>query len=669
MIGPAIGFGDALLWARTVERSGEVDADFVAAQLGRASMSVGAASRAYAFGAFRRGVSVRPDFDEVFARAHLPEGARVPAFYSYLRNRSSGARPLLIRPADIPSISRDAALAAARQWAVGTGALGGDAEGDDPDRSTVVLIARGGDARLGYRIRSAADAGDRVVIIAHGVESSEWTLIAASANDPRVSARLAAASEDLETAVGQQLPRTGRYLVVDPRAAPTPAQMGELLAAARPGRITVPIERASDDTVASVGAGTVAGQVISIFAGLPVEDVERLGSQPFRVPSRAGWSFAVQAGATQPTEVWVDPTVRFRNGVDFSDRTQPRRSVVGDDREAIEALYQRAGYSVDAWGPKAPVLRRVTAERRWAVKVASLAGPEGDVWGDTHFGDALAAALRRLGHDAVVDRREAAARASASLDDVHVIVRGPTRIRPPRGGIRVLWIISHPHQITAAEIDDFDLIFAASASWAASATQRFGRPVAPLFECTDATLYRPHGLSRGSDILFVGKSRDVPRRVVMAPIEAGIDVKVYGPDWASYIPTSSVVAPFVPVSALPAMYEQAGVVLNDQWAEMREAGFPAMRPFDVVAAGGRVISEDVEGLTELLGPGVITYRDEAELVALLEETSLDRLFPSDAVLRENAERVRRDHSFDARAADIERAVAQYESNAVRDERG
>lgn len=256
----------------------------------------------------------------------------------------------------------------------------------------------------------------------------------------------------------------------------------------------------------------------------------------------------------------------------------------------------------------------------------------------------------------MVDRREAALRTTSVLDQVHVIVRGPTRLHPPQHGVRVLWIISHPHEIGADEVEEFDVVFAASERWAAEATLRFGRQVLPLFECTDATMYRPEGRPRGRDILFVGKSRDVPRRVVMAPIEAGIDVKVYGPDWSEYIPESSVVAKSVPLAALPAMYETASVVLNDQWEEMRVAGFPAMRPFDVIAAGGRVISEHVDGLREVLGPGVVTYREEAELVELLRTDGFDRLFPSNSVLREHSERVRREHSFDARAEVLEREV-------------
>ncbi|MFX8700522.1 hypothetical protein ABTM56_20680, partial [Acinetobacter baumannii] len=63
-----------------------------------------------------------------------------------------------------------------------------------------------------------------------------------------------------------------------------------------------------------------------------------------------------------------------------------------------------------------------------------------------------------------------------------------------------------------------------------------------------------------------------------------------------------------------------------------------------------------DGLREALGPGVVTYRSEAELVAILQDDDLDRFFPSDVVLRENAERVRLEHSFDARAAALDEAV-------------
>ncbi|MGU7875809.1 hypothetical protein, partial [Escherichia coli] len=76
------------------------------------------ASRIYAFGGFRRGLSPRPDLDEAFAAGRLPEGDRVPALYSYLRHRED-VSPALLRDALVPALTRTETLRAARDWARG----------------------------------------------------------------------------------------------------------------------------------------------------------------------------------------------------------------------------------------------------------------------------------------------------------------------------------------------------------------------------------------------------------------------------------------------------------------------------------------------------------------------------------------------------------------------
>jgi hypothetical protein len=64
---------------------------------------------------------------------------------------------------------------------------------------------------------------------------------------------------------------------------------------------------------------------------------------------------------------------------------------------------------------------------RWALQIAAPSGPRGEQWGDWHFAQSLAAALRRQGHEAVVDMREAVARPTNYLDDVRLVIRGSTR--------------------------------------------------------------------------------------------------------------------------------------------------------------------------------------------------------------------------------------------------
>lgn len=661
LVRSAVGVLEAARWSRIVRASGLVDAELVAAQLGYGSLSHAAAVRAYTHGGFRRGVTVNAEFDEGFMAARLPETGRVPAVFAYalgLRNRSVDPRDFTTRDPEAGVLSRRTALAAAAQWAIGTAEIAREADDLPSETTTVIVVISGDDDHPAERLRAAIAVADRVTAVAVGVGASTWLLIAGMVEStPRLAASLVAADVDLEAAVAERLPSGGRYVVIDADMRPPAAAISALLKAAAPDRIAVPVHLAFDGTIGALGRAVVGGREFPVLRGLPVEDLAGLGGASVRVPGRWGLTRAGLGGIAGGMEVWAHPDIRFPV---VKVESRSRYVASGDDSAEAESLYRRAGFDVTDWCTEAaPTLRRRSVAPRWAVKVASPAGSVGDIWGDTHFGESLAGALRRRGIDAVVDRREAANRATASFDDVHLVVRGPTRIRPPRHGVRVLWIISHPHEISDDELDEFDLIFAASGSWSAEATRRFGRPVHALLECTDATSYYPRGLARNHDILFVGKSRDVPRRVVIAPIEAGIDVKVYGPDWAAFIPDSSVVRSSVPLSALPAMYESAGVVLNDQWAEMRAAGFPAMRPFDVIAAGGRVISEEVDGLSETLGPGVVTYSDEKELISMLRHTDLDGLFPSEEVLLEYAQRARQIHSFDARAQTLADAVEEH----------
>ncbi len=285
---------------------------------------------------------------------------------------------------------------------------------------------------------------------------------------------------------------------------------------------------------------------------------------------------------------------------------------------------------------------------RWAIKTAAPAGPAGEAWGDTHFARGIADALRRLGQEVVIDSYAARRRPSRYLDDVVVALRGPEPIEPQAGATSLMWIISHPDQIDAAEIGGFDVVFAGSRSWAASASERLGRHIEPLLQCTDARRFRPRGVARTEDLVFVGTARGIPRPSIIEPLRAGIPVSVYGPDWRGWIPASAIVAAGVPNAELPALYESAGAVLNDHWPAMQRNGFISNRLYDVVAAGGRAISDSVTGIGEIFSGAVRTYDSVPELLALLQH-DLDDIFPEENELATIAARIRHEHSFDARA--------------------
>ncbi len=296
---------------------------------------------------------------------------------------------------------------------------------------------------------------------------------------------------------------------------------------------------------------------------------------------------------------------------------------------------------------------------RWALQIAAPSGPRGEQWGDWHFAQSLAQALRRQGHDAVVDLREAVNRPTNYLDDVRLVLRGLDQVTPVPGQVNLMWVISHPDQVEAAEMRAYDHVFAAGARWAKDATAAWGVAIEPLLQCTDATMFTPSAAAAdsGDGVLFVGNSRNVYRPAVHAAVDAGVDVAVYGNMWEQYIDPRLVRATSVPNSALPAMYRGAGVVLNDHWDDMRREGFWSNRLFDVAAAGGRVLSDHIEGTDAVFGPSVVTWRSFEHLGELLHRP-VGELFPADDVIVANAARVARDHSFDARATRLVEVAVQ-----------
>jgi len=93
---------------------------------------------------------------------------------------------------------------------------------------------------------------------------------------------------------------------------------------------------------------------------------------------------------------------------------------------------------------------------------------------------------------------------------------------------------------------------------------------------------------------------------------------------------------------------------------MQRHGFVSNRLFDVVAAGGRAVSDDVAGIDELFQGAVATYRSVPEMLRILEN-DLDTVLPAGDRLQAISASVRREHSFDARADTLLRTALALRS--------
>ena len=302
---------------------------------------------------------------------------------------------------------------------------------------------------------------------------------------------------------------------------------------------------------------------------------------------------------------------------------------------------------------------------RWAIKNPALSGRAGDTWGDTHFATSLARALRDRGQEVVVDRRDEFERSTSRHDDVALLIRGRLPLRPTPEQVSIAWVISHPDRVTAEEAARYDRVLAASEPWAAARSREWGVRIDPLLQATDAERFHPDAGSPGTGdhLLFVGGSRGRLRAAVRDALAAGLDVAVYGGEWDGLLPDGVVRGAYVDNAALAGAYRSAGLVLNDHWEDMRREGFISNRLFDAVASGARVVTDDVAGVDALFGAAVQVYRTPDDLARLARSADLDAIFGDDAARRETAERVRREHSFDARAEQLVRVA--HEARAAR----
>jgi len=300
---------------------------------------------------------------------------------------------------------------------------------------------------------------------------------------------------------------------------------------------------------------------------------------------------------------------------------------------------------------------------RWSIMTGTPVGRRRFQWGDWYFAGALAAALRRLGQDAVVNPRFGDDVPLRDLDDVSLTLRGLTAFPPVPGRVHLLWVISHPELVTPAEVAAHDAAFGASLSWSEEMSRLSGVAVEPLLQCTDPERFSPAAAARlavpAEPVLFVGNSRRVNRPVVEAALAAGVDLAVYGSGWTGLVPAGVLRGGHVPNAELASHYAAAGVVLNDHWDDMRVQGFLSNRLFDVTASGGRVVSDHVEGIEAVFGDAVRTFTQRAELQQMLR-SGVASLFPPAAERALTAARIGAEHSFDARAARLLAVALQHQ---------
>jgi hypothetical protein len=294
---------------------------------------------------------------------------------------------------------------------------------------------------------------------------------------------------------------------------------------------------------------------------------------------------------------------------------------------------------------------------RWAIKTSVPAGTSGQGWGDLYFAQELASSLEKLGHTARVDLRSDVINSQSADDDVVLVLRGVERIRPQRGAVNLLWVISHPSRISSHELKSFDAVFAASNQWSKKVSKKTGISITPLLQATNPAKFNPTVSTpdTGHEVLFLGNTRNEFRKVVRDSLQAGIKPTIYGKDWDRFVPSELIAGEFVANSEIAALYRSTGVVLNDHWDDMANQGFYSNRLFDAVASGGRVVSDQVDGIEQVFAGGVKPYNTPIELAELCNADNRG-IWGTQSEIVERANSIGQKHSFDQRAKELVQAV-------------
>lgn len=349
---------------------------------------------------------------------------------------------------------------------------------------------------------------------------------------------------------------------------------------------------------------------------------------------------------------------------DWRGKTKSRRSGIWQQAGLKVIKYETVPPSESSLSIVRPLLEiaeKSAGQYRWAIKISSPCDERRHIWGDTHFAEALAKALEKQGQRVAIDYHNHHGRPTSYLDDVVLDLRGLDDTQPQPDALNIMWVISHPEKVTQEIVNKFDLVFAAGKKWAEFMTEKSGKNIEYLPQCTDPEVFHPTESDPQFEdrVLFVGSSRNVLRPIVRDAIAAGIDLDVYGGGWHGLIDEKYIKGEFIPNSMLTNAYSSAALVLNDHWEDMREWGFISNRIFDALATGTYVATDDVDGLGDTIKTEMLrVVKTSGDLQQIVTGTQQPENFS------EVYRYIAANHSFDARAHKLISSIEKYENEAT-----
>ncbi|MCD7781380.1 MAG: glycosyltransferase [Methanosphaera sp.] len=276
-------------------------------------------------------------------------------------------------------------------------------------------------------------------------------------------------------------------------------------------------------------------------------------------------------------------------------------------------------------------------------------------WGDYHMAVQLQKEFNRQQSNSIIQLYDDWKTTKDSLYDVVLVLRGVSLYEPKSIHYNILWNISHPNRISVGELEQYNQVYIASDYWAKKMGSIVSVKVDSLLQCTNPERFRyEYDENYDTQLLFVGNSRMIFRKILYDLLPTEYDLDVYGNNWEDILDTEYIKGNYIPNDELYKAYSSADILLNDHWDDMRTKGFISNRIFDGIACGTVIMTDHVAGIEDVFGDAVVVYDKPEELNSKIKQ-ALNRGVVDPGLIEE--------HTFKKR---VERILSDYRENTQGD---
>ncbi len=191
--------------------------------------------------------------------------------------------------------------------------------------------------------------------------------------------------------------------------------------------------------------------------------------------------------------------------------------------------------------------------------------------------------------------------------------------RRAEGRLNVMWLVSHPENVTDEVADRYDLILVDSGPLAESMSGRSMARIEPFIVTADTDLFYRDDSPVIYDRVFVGNTRGINRNCVKWCSENKIELHVWGGGWEKYYKDD----PYIHLHGIISydetaeIYRKSRIIINDHHHEMLKTGMINNRCPEVLLCGKTMLCDWSQGIEDEFGDLFTYYHDGTDFIEAL----------------------------------------------------